>query len=151
MNYYYLRGFLREKNTGGGFGRKKYLLHQYFVQIWIQFQVMEERERERVPSLEHNNKIIGESLDLVKYLDAHFDGPHYYQMILPKESLLRSYSHTTTHLVKQFYHRVAFDYLESALRKFDDPFFLGEISLVWAEDGDSDAWHYVQTLSESNR
>nr|GMD38263.1 glutathione S-transferase L3-like isoform X1 [Ipomoea batatas] len=29
----------------------------------------------KVPALEHNNKIIGESLDLVKYIDSNFEGP----------------------------------------------------------------------------
>ncbi|CAI0472481.1 unnamed protein product [Linum tenue] len=29
----------------------------------------------KVPALEHNGKITGESLDLVKYLDANFEGP----------------------------------------------------------------------------
>lgn len=31
-----------------------------------------------MPSLEHNNKVIGESLDLLKYIDNHFDGPALY-------------------------------------------------------------------------
>lgn len=29
----------------------------------------------QVPSLEHNNEVKGESLDLIKYIDAHFEGP----------------------------------------------------------------------------
>lgn len=29
----------------------------------------------QVPSLEHNNEVKGESLDLIKYIDSHFDGP----------------------------------------------------------------------------
>ncbi|MQM02916.1 hypothetical protein Taro_035686, partial [Colocasia esculenta] len=29
----------------------------------------------KVPSLEHNNEVKGESLDLLKYIDTHFDGP----------------------------------------------------------------------------
>nr|CAB3501190.1 unnamed protein product [Digitaria exilis] len=29
----------------------------------------------QVPSLEHNQKIIGESLDLIKYIDSNFNGP----------------------------------------------------------------------------
>ncbi|GMP50579.1 hypothetical protein CsSME_00017137 [Camellia sinensis var. sinensis] len=29
----------------------------------------------KVPSLEHNNKVIGESLDLLKYIDSNFEGP----------------------------------------------------------------------------
>jgi hypothetical protein len=28
-----------------------------------------------VPSLEHNNQVKGESLDLVKYIDSNFEGP----------------------------------------------------------------------------
>lgn len=29
----------------------------------------------QVPSLEHNNEVKGESLDLIKYIDSNFDGP----------------------------------------------------------------------------
>ncbi len=29
----------------------------------------------QVPTLEHNGKIIGESLDLIKYVDSNFEGP----------------------------------------------------------------------------
>ena len=29
----------------------------------------------QVPSLEHNNEIKGESLDLIKYIDSNFEGP----------------------------------------------------------------------------
>jgi hypothetical protein len=29
----------------------------------------------QVPSLEHNNEVRGESLDLIKYIDTHFEGP----------------------------------------------------------------------------
>ncbi|GAQ79876.1 glutathione transferase [Klebsormidium nitens] len=29
----------------------------------------------KVPSIEHNGKVTGESLDVLKYLDTHFDGP----------------------------------------------------------------------------
>lgn len=29
----------------------------------------------QVPSLEHNNEIKGESLDLLKYIDSNFEGP----------------------------------------------------------------------------
>jgi glutathione S-transferase len=28
-----------------------------------------------VPSLEHDNEVRGESLDLIKYIDSNFDGP----------------------------------------------------------------------------
>jgi glutathione S-transferase len=36
----------------------------------------------KVPSLEHNNQVKGESLDLVKYIDSNFDGP----ALLPDDS-----------------------------------------------------------------
>ncbi|CAA2962944.1 glutathione S-transferase L3-like [Olea europaea subsp. europaea] len=36
----------------------------------------------KVPSLEHNGKVIGESLDLIKYLDSNFEGP----ALLPDDS-----------------------------------------------------------------
>lgn len=29
----------------------------------------------QVPSLEHNNEVKGESLELVKYIDSNFEGP----------------------------------------------------------------------------
>ncbi|KAF5952155.1 hypothetical protein HYC85_010099 [Camellia sinensis] len=62
----------------------------------------------KVPSLEHNNDIRGESLDLLKYIDSYFEGPALYPDV-----------------------STAFDYLESALFKFTDgPFFLGQFSLV---------------------
>lgn len=36
----------------------------------------------KVPALEHNNKVRGESLDLLKYIDSNFDGP----ALLPDDS-----------------------------------------------------------------
>lgn len=29
----------------------------------------------QVPALEHNNRVLGESLDLIKYIDSNFEGP----------------------------------------------------------------------------
>jgi len=29
----------------------------------------------QVPALEHNNRVLGESLDLIKYIDTNFEGP----------------------------------------------------------------------------
>ncbi|TKY62203.1 Glutathione S-transferase L3 [Spatholobus suberectus] len=70
----------------------------------------------KVPSLEHNGKVLGESLDLIKYVDANFEGP----------SLVPSVKAANSSFV-----RASFDYLENALGKFDDgPFFLGQFSLV---------------------
>ncbi|KAL0555526.1 hypothetical protein IC582_009474 [Cucumis melo] len=110
----------------------------------------------KVPSLEHNGKVIGESLDLLKYIDSNFEGPS----LLPdvrkqivgsfcrRASLLDpakrefaeellSYSETFNGaIINSFKGDTAkeacaqFDYLENALGKFDGPFLLGEISQV---------------------
>ncbi|XP_028091881.1 glutathione S-transferase L3-like [Camellia sinensis] len=95
----------------------------------------------KVPSLEHNNKVIGESLDLLEYIENHFEGP----ALLPNDPAkqqfaeeLLSYSDTFNKTVYTSFKGDtvkeaggAFDYLETALHKFDDgPFFLGQFSLV---------------------
>ncbi|XP_019054608.1 PREDICTED: glutathione S-transferase L1-like, partial [Nelumbo nucifera] len=67
-----------------------------------------------VPSLEHNNEVRGESLDLIKYIDSHFGGHPLFTNVI-----LRSVSET------------ALDYIETAVSKYKDgPFFLGQLSLV---------------------
>ncbi|XP_043701029.1 glutathione S-transferase L3-like isoform X2 [Telopea speciosissima] len=91
----------------------------------------------KVPSLEHNNEIRGESLDLVKYIDNHFEGPS----LLPEDpekkkfaEELLSYSDTFVGTVFSSFKGdpkadvgAVFGYLETALSKFDDgPFFLGQ-------------------------
>ncbi|XP_077239636.1 glutathione S-transferase L3-like [Tasmannia lanceolata] len=97
----------------------------------------------KVPALEHNNEIRGESLDLIKYIDSHFKGP----ALLPDDPAKRvfaeellSYSDTfNSSIFKVFASKgdavneigPSFDYIESALSKFGDgPFFLGQFSLV---------------------
>ena len=95
----------------------------------------------KVPALEHNGKIIGESIDLVKYLDENFEGPS----LKPDDPAqkqfaeeLLGYSDTFTMTVFKSFKgdntkeaAPTFDYLENALNKFDDgPFFLGQLSLV---------------------
>ncbi|KAK9154176.1 hypothetical protein Sjap_001656 [Stephania japonica] len=95
----------------------------------------------KVPSLEHNNEVRGESLDLIKYLDTNFEGPE----LLPSDPAKRefaeellSYADTFNGAVVAFLKGEAgrevgtpFDYLENALLKFDDgPFFLGQFSRV---------------------
>ncbi|KDP29054.1 hypothetical protein JCGZ_16443 [Jatropha curcas] len=95
----------------------------------------------KVPSLEHNGKVTGESLDLIKYLDSNFEG----ESLLPDDPAkkefaeeLFSYTDTFTSIVLTSFKGKAaeeagpaFDYLENALHKFDDgPFFLGQFSLV---------------------
>ncbi|XAR69016.1 Glutathione transferase [Bertholletia excelsa] len=95
----------------------------------------------KVPSLEHNNKVIGESLDLLKYLDRNFEGP----ALLPNDPAKQQFAEELLSYTDIFNRTVstsfkgdptkqaasAFDYLETALHKFDDgPFFLGQFSLV---------------------
>ncbi|KAJ0101064.1 hypothetical protein Patl1_06207 [Pistacia atlantica] len=94
----------------------------------------------KVPSLEHNNEVRGESLDLMKYIDKHFEGPS----LLPDDPAKKDFTEELLSYSDSFNRAVifslkgditeacaAFDYLENALSKFDDgPFFLGQFSLV---------------------
>ncbi|KAF8008292.1 hypothetical protein BT93_K2081 [Corymbia citriodora subsp. variegata] len=95
----------------------------------------------KVPALEHNGKIIGESLDLIKYLDSNFEGPS----LFPDDPEKRKFSEELWSYVDEFVNLVftsfkgegpkecasAFDHLENALGKFEDgPFFLGQFSGV---------------------
>lgn len=95
----------------------------------------------KVPALEHNGKIIGESLDLIKYVDSNFEGPSLLPYDHAKKEFaeeLFAYSDTFTKTVFTSFKGdtlkeagPAFDHLEKALHKFDDgPFFLGQFSLV---------------------
>ncbi|KAF5940119.1 hypothetical protein HYC85_021286 [Camellia sinensis] len=88
----------------------------------------------KVPSLEHNNEIRGESLDLLKYIDSYFEGPALYPDDPTKREFaeeLLSYTNTFNLVVitslkggSENEISTAFDYLESALLKFTDgPFF----------------------------
>ncbi|XBI12641.1 hypothetical protein VPH35_139483 [Triticum aestivum] len=98
----------------------------------------------KVPALELNKQVKGESLNLLKYIDDNFDGPE----LLPHDSAkkmfaeellaysdsfnasaffscLRSMGDVTDEAV------AAVDKIEAALGKFSDgPFFLGQFSLV---------------------
>ncbi|KAK4583455.1 hypothetical protein RGQ29_026260 [Quercus rubra] len=96
----------------------------------------------KVPSLEHNGEVIGESLVLIKYVDSNFEGPS----LLPDDPAkkefadeLINYSDTFNKIVFTSFKGdtvkeagPAFDHLENALHKFNDgPFILGnEFSLV---------------------
>ncbi|OVA09954.1 Glutathione S-transferase [Macleaya cordata] len=93
----------------------------------------------KVPALEHNNEVIGESLDLIKYLDTHFEGAS----LLPYDPAKKEFAEELLSYAETFNGGVIasvkgnaevgapFDYLETALSKFDDgPFFLGQFSLV---------------------
>ncbi|XP_011094759.1 protein IN2-1 homolog B-like isoform X2 [Sesamum indicum] len=95
----------------------------------------------KVPALEHNGKVIGESLDLIKYIDANFKGP----ALLPDDPAKKKFAEELIAYCDTFTKNVwssfkgdpikqagaEFDYLEKALHKFDDgPFFLGQFSEV---------------------
>ncbi|KAJ1443869.1 Thioredoxin-like superfamily [Sesbania bispinosa] len=95
----------------------------------------------KVPSLEHDGKVLAESIDLIKYLDATFDGPS----LMPDDPAKKEYGEELIKYVDTFTKDLfgsfrgdpitqtsaSFDYVENALGKFDDgPFFLGEFSLV---------------------
>ncbi|XVE76269.1 hypothetical protein DITRI_Ditri12bG0158500 [Diplodiscus trichospermus] len=90
----------------------------------------------KVPALEHNGKIIGESLDVIKYVDSNFEGPS----LVPDDPERKKFFEEVLSYVDKFVGTVftsfkgdptkeagpAFDYLENALKKFNDgPFLLG--------------------------
>ncbi|KAE8679452.1 Protein IN2-1-like protein B [Hibiscus syriacus] len=94
----------------------------------------------KVPALEHNNEVKGESLDLIKYIDTHFEGPS----LFPDDPAKRQFADELFSYIDTFYKTVtssfkgegtddgiAFDDIEIALSEFEDgPFFLGQFSLV---------------------
>ncbi|KAG6501672.1 protein IN2-1 homolog B-like [Zingiber officinale] len=97
----------------------------------------------KVPALEHNNEVKGESLDLIKFIDETFEGPK----LLPNDPAKRQFaeelfSYSDIFNMVMFKSLpapgdigeavvAAFDKLEDALSKFDDgPFLLGQFSLV---------------------
>ncbi|XP_004493928.1 glutathione S-transferase L3-like [Cicer arietinum] len=94
----------------------------------------------KVPSLEHDGKVLAESIDLIKYVDANFEGPS----LLPNDPTKKEFGEELIKYVDTFNKDVfssfkgdpvtqtsaSFEYLENALGKFDGPFFTGEFSLV---------------------
>ncbi|WVZ56531.1 hypothetical protein U9M48_007045 [Paspalum notatum var. saurae] len=97
----------------------------------------------KVPSLEHNNKVKGESLDLVKYIDSNFEGPS----LLPEDPAKKQFAEEllayTDVFIKAAFSSLlskeavseetvaALDKIEEALGRFNDgPFFLGQFSLA---------------------
>ncbi|KAH9289028.1 hypothetical protein KI387_033145, partial [Taxus chinensis] len=102
----------------------------------------------KVPALEHNSKVIGESLDLLQYLDDYFEGPKLFPVDLVKKEVanqLLKYTDTLTTIgflvlnkeenslseIQQEFGPVL-DYLEDSLEKFanEGPFFLGQFGVV---------------------
>ncbi|XP_021722323.1 glutathione S-transferase L3-like isoform X2 [Chenopodium quinoa] len=96
----------------------------------------------KVPSLEYKNEVRGESLDLMKFIDSHFEGPSLFPSDLVKQdfagvlfSYIDSFHKSVTSSFKEdgvnAETGAAFDYIEDALSKLNDgPFFLGQLSLV---------------------
>ncbi|CAK9260242.1 unnamed protein product [Sphagnum jensenii] len=100
----------------------------------------------KVPVLEHNGQVKGESLDLLEYLDQEFGGP----TIMPTEEDKKEAAAELLKYTDTFHtawrrglgsydvspaaieNAVVLDYLENALRKYatQGPFFLGHYSLV---------------------
>ncbi|KAB2598151.1 protein IN2-1 B-like [Pyrus ussuriensis x Pyrus communis] len=95
----------------------------------------------KVPSLEHNNEVKGESLDLIRYIDSHFEGPSLFPDDQAKKEFAEELLSYTDTFNKSVFSSIkedeikaagaSFDYIETALSKFEDgPFFLGKFSLV---------------------
>ncbi|XP_009619571.1 glutathione S-transferase L1-like isoform X1 [Nicotiana tabacum] len=95
----------------------------------------------KVPSLEHNNEVKGESMDLIRCIDSNFEGPS----LFPDDPSKRKFAEEMFSHFDSFYKAVissfkedtvndaiaAFDSIETSLSKFvDGPFFLGTFSLV---------------------
>jgi len=98
----------------------------------------------KVPSLEHNGKVTGESLDLLEYLENNFEGPKLFPTDPAKKEAANELLKYTDTFTKNAFIALtkpdsetaqevgpALDYLENALGKFSDgPFLLGQFSVV---------------------
>ncbi|KAG0581203.1 hypothetical protein KC19_4G232200 [Ceratodon purpureus] len=102
----------------------------------------------KVPALEHDGKVIGESMDLLYYLDEHFEGPKLAPVggnkkqaateLLEYNDTFNKVGFTGLSMKDSTPDEIskvvapAFDYLENALAKFssDGPFLLGNFGLV---------------------
>lgn len=114
-------------------------IHLQDKPAWFKEKVYPEN---MVPALEHNGKVFGESLDLIKYIDSSFEGPS----LLPNDPNKLNLAEEMISYLDTFLKKVfgsfrgnqpaeeaggEFDYLEKSLEKFDDgPFFLGQFSQV---------------------
>uniref|UniRef100_A0A3Q7E864 GST N-terminal domain-containing protein n=1 Tax=Solanum lycopersicum TaxID=4081 RepID=A0A3Q7E864_SOLLC len=127
--------------------------------------------KNKVPSLKHNNKVIRESLVLVKYVDCNFEGPSFMpdkytdlsQMMHGNWLVRIDHVFVETHhvlFVKCFLCKLTvltlvlgaqFDYLEKALHKFDDgPFFLGQFSQGFNYDITTERPKLAKWIEEMN-
>jgi len=98
----------------------------------------------KVPSLEHNGKVTGESLVLLEYLENNFEGPKLFPTDPAKKEAANELLKYTDTFIDYVFGALtkpepeaaqeavpALDYLENALGKFaDGPFLLGQFSVV---------------------
>ncbi|MCO5558839.1 hypothetical protein L7F22_012427 [Adiantum nelumboides] len=102
----------------------------------------------KVPSLEHDGKVKGESLDLMEYIDKNFEGPSLFPKGSRKEEMTKYLLDFSDEVIKQVFSAFrskdadaayaaehigpVLDRLEAALGKFESegPFFLGQLSVV---------------------
>ncbi|KAH7426628.1 hypothetical protein KP509_10G009200 [Ceratopteris richardii] len=102
----------------------------------------------KVPSLEHAGKVMGESLDLMEYIDKNFEGPSLLPKGPEKEKISKELLNLCDDLITQMFSVLRnkeadaayadkhigplLDLLEVALGKYEaeGPFFLGELTLV---------------------
>lgn len=102
----------------------------------------------KVPALEHNGKVKGESLDLLEYIEENFEGPALFSKDPAKKEVTKELFKLADEVVKQFFLTFKdknadaihaekhigplLDQLEAALRKYETEgaFFLGQFSAV---------------------
>ncbi|XP_062188799.1 protein IN2-1 homolog B-like [Phragmites australis] len=94
----------------------------------------------KVPVLEHNGKVIGESLDLLRYLDANFEGPKLLPDDPAKQAFADELIHDSDSVIVALFKAgraegdtisdlvgPALDKIEESLGRFSDgPFLLGQ-------------------------
>ncbi|KAL0298628.1 UNVERIFIED_CONTAM: Glutathione S-transferase L1 [Sesamum radiatum] len=65
----------------------------------------------KVPSLEHNNEVKGESLDLIRYIDSNFEGPS----LFPDDPAKRDFGEELLDYTGSFYKAVTTSFKESRM------------------------------------
>ncbi|KAI5426095.1 glutathione S-transferase L1 isoform X2 [Lathyrus oleraceus] len=106
--------------------------------VWYKEKVHPEN---KVPCHKHNGKVISESIDWIKYVDANFEEPPLVPNDPPKKEFEEELIKYVDTFTKDVYGSFkgdpmtqasgSFDYLENALGKFDGSFFLGGFNSVF--------------------
>ncbi|KAJ7529009.1 hypothetical protein O6H91_15G030200 [Diphasiastrum complanatum] len=99
--------------------------------------------RGQVPALEHNGKVTGESLDLLKYLEEEVGGRPIWPVDESKKETAQELLDYASTFVQAGFSALrnkdsnptedfgaVLDHVEAALGKYDGPFFLGEFGVV---------------------